>query len=144
MFFPKTKGDRQLKGTSFKAPALSRLCPVTAYLDWIALAGLTTGPVFRSIDRWDHVGSDGLHPNSLVQLLRRLLAEAGIASAELYSGHSLRRGFANWATANGWDLKMLMSMLAGKASTLPCATSKVSIRSTNTESKQISVYCQMR
>ncbi|MEB0011399.1 hypothetical protein QN416_07135 [Glaciimonas sp. Cout2] len=117
---------------------------MTAYLDWIALAGLTTGPVFRSIDRWDHVGSDGLHPNSLVQLLRRLLAEAGIASAELYSGHSLRRGFANWATANGWDLKMLMSMLAGKASTLPCATSKVSIRSTNTESKQISVYCQMR
>ncbi|MDE2430736.1 MAG: site-specific integrase, partial [Burkholderiales bacterium] len=113
-FFPKTKGDRQLKGTSFKAPALARLCPVTAYMDWIALAGLTAGPVFRSIDRWDHVGSGGLHPNSLVPLLRRLFADAGIASAGLYSGHSLRRGFANWATANGWDLKMLMEYVGWK------------------------------
>ena len=113
-FFPQTKGDRQFKGTSFKAPALSRLCPVTAYADWIALAGLTNGAVFRSIDRWGHVGIDGLHANSLVPMLRSLFTEAGIASAALYSGHSLRRGFANWATANGWDIKTLMAYVGWK------------------------------
>ena len=43
-----------------------------------------------------------------------MLAEAGIASAELYSSHSLRRGFANWATSNGWDLKTLMEYVGWK------------------------------
>jgi integrase len=107
-FLPQTKGDRQLKGTYFKAPALSRWCPVDAYLAWVALAQLEAGPAFRAVDRWGHVGSAGLHVDSLVPLLRSMLAHAGVASAARYSGHSLRRGFANWATANGWDLKTLM------------------------------------
>jgi len=32
----------------------------------------------------------------------------------LYSAHSLRRGFASWATANGWDLKTLMEHVGWK------------------------------
>jgi integrase len=28
--------------------------------------------------------------------------------------HSLRRGFASWATANGWDLKTLMEHVGWK------------------------------
>lgn len=53
---PHTKGDRSHKRTTFNAPALARLCPVEAYTDWIALAGLTEGAVFRRIDRWGHIG----------------------------------------------------------------------------------------
>ncbi|MNO06093.1 Phage integrase family protein [compost metagenome] len=34
--------------------------------------------------------------------------------AELYTSHSLRRGFATWATANGWDIKSLMSYVGWK------------------------------
>jgi len=113
-FFPQTKGDRQLKGSSFKAPALSKLCPVTAYTVWVELAGLTAGPVFRAVDRWGHVGSTGLHADSLIPLLRTLFTDAGIASPMEYSGHSLRRGFANWATSNGWDLKTLMEYVGWK------------------------------
>lgn len=36
-----------------------------------------------------------------------VLKEAGL-SAGLYSSHSLRRGFATWATRSGWDQKALM------------------------------------
>lgn len=50
-FLPQTKGDRQAKGTTFKAPALASLCPVDAYLAWVKLAGLSDGPVFRGVDR---------------------------------------------------------------------------------------------
>ncbi|WP_229262152.1 hypothetical protein [Duganella guangzhouensis] len=50
-FFPRTKGDRQHKGVTFHAPALARLCPVSAYLDWVSLAHIEIGPAFRSIDR---------------------------------------------------------------------------------------------
>lgn len=98
----------QHQGTGFSMPALSRLCPVAAYEAWITAAGLTEGPVFRSIDRWGRIGPDGLHPNSLIPLLRRLFEQAGVPEPAGFSAHSLRRGFANWATDNGWDLKSLM------------------------------------
>jgi site-specific recombinase XerD len=108
-FLARSKGDRNALGATFKAPALKTLCPVDAYLAWIALAELTEGPVFRAVDRWGHVRADGLHINSLVPLLRTLFHAAGIPMADQYSSHSLRRGFANWATSNGWDLKTLMA-----------------------------------
>lgn len=113
-YLPYTKGDRARKGTTFKAPALADLCPVTAYLAWIELAGLRTGPVFRAIDRWGNVSEAGLHINSLVPLLRALFDVAGIPFADQYSSHSLRRGFANWAASNGWDVKTLMEYVGWK------------------------------
>ena len=107
-FLPQSKGDREARGRSFKAPALRQLYPVDAYLAWTTFAGLMEGPVFRAIDRWGNVSATGLHINSLVPLLRTTFEAAGLAFAEQYSGHSLRRGFAAWATSNGWDLKTLM------------------------------------
>lgn len=107
-FLPRSKGDRQALGNTYKIPALSQLCPVTAIYDWISAAELKEGPLFRSIDRWSHVSEAPLHPNSLIPLLRRLLSAAGLQDAEAYSSHSLRRGFAGWANENGWDVKALM------------------------------------
>jgi integrase len=113
-YFTLTKTDRRLRGTTFKAPALARLCPVEAYLAWVDAAKIGEGAVFRAIDRWGHVGDEGLHIDSLVPLLRSILKEAGVESPELYSGHSLRRGFATWASANGWDVKTLMEYVGWK------------------------------
>lgn len=107
-YLASSKGDRQNLGTTFKAPALSRLCPVDAYLDWIGAAQLDSGPVYRRVDRWGHVGESELHIDSVAPLLRTILRNGGLSSADLYSGHSLRRGFANWAATNGWDVKSLM------------------------------------
>lgn len=107
-YFPQTKNDRNLKGSSFKTPALSQLCPVTAYAEWIDMSGLTNGAAFRSVNRWGHLSQQGMHADSFIPLLRNIFSDAAISSPELYSGHSLRRGFANWATANGWDIKTLM------------------------------------
>ncbi|MGH8852806.1 MAG: site-specific integrase [Telluria sp.] len=113
-FLPRTKGDRQMKGGTFRAPALSHLCPVAAYMDWIVAARLDAGPVFRSVDRWGNISEASLHIDSLVPLLRGILHSAAVAAPELYSAHSLRRGFAGWATANGWDLKTLMEHVGWK------------------------------
>lgn len=113
-FLPRTKGDRQLKGGTFKAPMLSSLCPVTAYLEWIEAAQLQSGPVFRAVDRWGRLSSNPLHIDSLVPMLRKVLQDAGVEASELYSSHSLRRGFASWATANGWELKTLMEHVGWK------------------------------
>ncbi len=63
------------------------------------------GRWFRKLDRWGNLGDSALNSNSLVGLLRRMLERAGVPAA-LYTGHSLRRGFATWATANGWELEI--------------------------------------
>ena len=107
-YLSRTKGDRQYKGTSFKVPALSKLCPVEAYLNWQNAAQLTEGPTFRAIDQWGHVSEKGIHIDSIAPLLRSILHDCGVVSSELYSSHSLRRGLATWAMANGWDIKTLM------------------------------------
>jgi len=55
------------------------LCPVSAYIAWILLAGLADGPVFRAIDHCGHVSADALHINSLIPLLRSLFEDDGVA-----------------------------------------------------------------
>ncbi len=114
LFLPRTKTDRNHVGTTYKAPALSRLCPVAAYEAWLAASGLVEGPVFRRIDRWGRMADEGLQAGSVVPLLRALFGAAGLPQADRYSSHSLRRGFATWANANQWDLKMLMEYVGWK------------------------------
>ncbi len=104
---PWSNGDQTI-GRTFRCPALSRLCPVSALEDWLAMSSLTDGPVFRAIDRWGHLSGAGLATNSVIPMLRRIFDSAGIADLKAYSSHSLRRGFAGWANANGWDIKQLM------------------------------------
>lgn len=113
LYLPHGKSDRQHLGTTYKTPALRVLCPVQAYVQWITLAGLSHGPVFRQLDRWGNLSDAALNANSLIPLLRKIFARAGI-DAELYTSHSLRRGFATWATANGWDIKSLMAYVGWK------------------------------
>ncbi len=107
-FLPHSKGDRHAEGRTFSCPALSRLCPVEAYESWLAASGLADGPAFRAINRWGQMADVGLAAKSVIPLLRRLIASAGVADSDQYSSHSLRRGFAGWANANGWDLKEMM------------------------------------
>lgn len=107
-FLGHTKGDRDARGTLYKVPALSRLCAVRATRDWLEQSTIENGPVFRKIDHAGHIGRRALHANSVVPLLRAALGRAGLPAGD-YSSHSLRRGFAGWASANGWDVKSLMA-----------------------------------
>jgi len=108
LFLSHTKTERSHHGRHFKVPALSRLCPVAAYQQWITHAALSEGPVFRRIDRWGRIAEDALHANSFIPLIRDLFSAAGIPNPDDFSSHSLRRGFATWASMKGWDIKMLM------------------------------------
>jgi len=107
-FIPRSKADRGSTGQQFECPALSKLCPVEAFLQWKEVSGLTKGPVFRRIDRWGHVSNRCVSPKSVAPWLRGLFTAAGIDDAAVYSSHSLRRGFANWARSSGWDTQELM------------------------------------
>lgn len=112
-YLPHSKGDRQNRGTTFHTPALKKLCPVAAYINWITVAGIAHGPVFRKLDRWGNLGDASINATSLIPMLRRIFQQAGVPAAA-YSSHSMRRGFATWASANGWDIKSLMTYVGWK------------------------------
>ena len=81
-------------------------CPVLALRTWLAAARITTGPLFRAVDRHGRVRARALHPDSVAAILKRALARAGYAP-EGYAGHSLRAGFATEAARGGatvWDI----------------------------------------
>lgn len=108
-FLPRSKTDRDNNGRTFKIPALSRWCPVDATHTWIVASGRASGPLFSQISRWGALGEAPLDVDSIVPILRRAFVRAGLAHADSYTGHSLRRGFASWANTNGWDIKSLMA-----------------------------------
>ena len=112
LFLPHTKTISQ--GVTFKAPALRHLCPATAYEEWIETARISEGPAFQGINRWGHLSGRAMHPASYINLLRQLFKAAGISDTERYSSHSLRRGFATWASTSGWDMKTLMEYVGWK------------------------------
>lgn len=107
VFLPSSKSDRANRGRILTMPALKRLCPVEAYQKWLEFSRLTHGPVFRGIDRWGNLGTTSLNPNSLSRLLRSVLLR-GTGAGQQYTAHSLRRGFATWASRNQWSTKALM------------------------------------
>lgn len=90
------------------------LCPVEACRHWVALAGKDSGPLFSKINRWGVVCEEPLRPNSLSPLLRAMLHDAGVEGAEDYSGHSLRRGLATYATSCKMTLKEVMQLVGWK------------------------------
>lgn len=113
LYLARSKSDRDNLGKRYQTPALQRLCPVQAYVEWMKCSALVRGPVFRGIDRWGNLSDKPLHANSIIPLLRFALERAGVP-AQLYTSHSLRRGFATKAHHNGWDLKSLMSYVGWK------------------------------
>jgi integrase len=80
-----------------------RLCPVLAYRNWLSWSGITTGPVFRPIDRHGNVGDTMMHSRSVNLRLREACRAAGMADTlvDRIGGHSLRSGFATEAARAG-------------------------------------------
>lgn len=115
IYFPKSKGDRGNLGVWHQMPVLAAYCPVQACQDWLRGADISSGPLFRGITRWGVIGDTGMHPGSIVDVLRRALAAAGVENAESYSSHSLRRGLASWADSQGWSPALLMKHVGWKS-----------------------------
>lgn len=107
LFLASSKTDREHRGQVVVLPALKRLCPVQAYEEWLSVSELQEGPVFRPINQWGQIAAQGLKPDGVTYVLREAFARSGL-EGDRYTGHSLRRGFATWASAEKWNTKELM------------------------------------
>ena len=75
------------------------LCPVLAWEDWEAAAGLTAGPAFRSIDSDGRLGLTRLGEKAITRMVQRAAERAGLDESR-YSALSLRLGMLASARPN--------------------------------------------
>lgn len=76
-------------------------CPASAVKRWLLAAGLDSGPVFRRITRWGHIGETPLHGGSVNTILETCALAVDLPYAPELSSHSFRRGLATSAHQAG-------------------------------------------
>jgi hypothetical protein len=85
-------------------------CPVAASRAWLDAAGITTGPVFRSIRKGGKVG-DRLTDQSVAHIVKFHAARVGLNPAD-FSSHPLCAGFLASAAKRGTSIFKLMDASA--------------------------------
>jgi site-specific recombinase XerD len=90
-------------------------CPVQALRGWLSAAQLTSGPLYRAVDRWDHVSPTALNPRSVGKILSGALKRAGFNQAKT-SPHSLRVGFCSTAASHGHCTEREIAKVTGHRS----------------------------
>jgi integrase len=101
MLIASSKTDQEGLGQVVAIPRVtgSPYCPVRAVLDWMIVANIQSGPVFRRLHRGDTVGQSRLSPQSVALIIKDLAGKVGL-DASRYAGHSLRSGFLTSAARN--------------------------------------------
>jgi integrase len=109
---PRSKTDQEGVGRTVWIPHAkdSERCPVAALDQWLALSGISRGPVFRWVSRHDSlVGDKALTPQSVALVVKRSVKRVhGAAATKSVSGHSLRAGYCTEAALVGmapWQIR---------------------------------------
>ena len=82
-------------------------CPVRSLRQWIRVAHIYDGPVFRPIDRHGNIKAKAITGHSIALIVKKACLRAGLPP-EIYSGHSLRAGFATQAAKAGKPERVIM------------------------------------
>jgi site-specific recombinase XerD len=106
----RSKTDQAGVGRQVAIPHGTRLRPVQALREWLDASGIGSGPVFRPISRTGLVGASRLTDGSVARIIQKYASAAGL-DRSIYSGHSLRAGFATSALDSGADLSAVASQL---------------------------------
>jgi integrase len=105
LLIERSKTDKQGEGAEIAIPRgkAEETCPVAALKDWLTLAEVTTGPLFRKVNRGGAVESARLSADGVRQILLKRAAAAGLKGtlAEPVGPHGLRAGFVTTAYRNG-------------------------------------------
>ena len=109
---PKSKTDQQKSGHVL--PVNGRAA--AALKAWLDETGITTGPIFRSIKKGDHVQDNPLSGTDINRIVKKRLKMVGLNSS-LYSAHSLRSGFVTQAGRSNKPIGDVMALTTHKSHT---------------------------
>jgi integrase len=115
----KSKTDQEGKGRALGIPngRHPNTCPVRALRAWLDAATITTGPVFRAVERDDQVAAGRLTAGVVGTVVKQAARAAGLDAAQ-YGGHSLRAGLATSAAAAGASERAIMAQTGHKSVTM--------------------------
>jgi integrase len=83
-------------------------CPVRTIQAWIDAAAVTSGPLFRSLNRHGQVQPGRLAGIDVARVIKKLARRAGLDAGK-YAGHSLRAGHATSAAIAGASERSIMN-----------------------------------
>jgi len=105
----RSKTDQEGAGDFVSIPHGSRLRPVAGVRAWLEAAGITEGPIFRSIKKGGSVTLERLSDRSVAHVIKQRAEAAGF-DPNVFSGHSLRAGFVTSALHHGADILRVMDV----------------------------------
>ena len=103
----RSKTDQEGAGHTVAVPRGTKLRPIAAIDDWLAAAGIASGPIFRPINKGGTVSPGRLTDQSVALVIKHRAAAAKL-DPTLFSGHSLRAGFVTSALEDGADTLRVM------------------------------------
>lgn len=115
----RSKTDQEGAGQTKQVPMLSPenalFCPVLAMRAWLTASEITTGAVFRKVDRWGKVWHKALRPAAIAYIIQRTAEHAGL-DKQAFAGHSLRSGFVTQAAQDDIPLHEIQEITGHKSS----------------------------
>jgi len=112
----RSKTDQKGEGQQIALPFGSnpKTCPVRLLEHWLSTSGITSGPIFRRIDR--HSNIMGRLTDQSVRLIVRKHCEKVGLDPSRYGAHSLRSGFCSTAAKSGKAEHQIMKQTRHKRS----------------------------
>jgi site-specific recombinase XerD len=106
----RSKTDQDGAGRKIGIPygANPETCPVRVLQSWMDQAGITSGPLLRSISRHGRVQPGRLSGVDVARVVKKLAERAGLDAAK-YAAHSLRAGHATSAAIAGASERSIMN-----------------------------------
>jgi site-specific recombinase XerD len=106
----RSKTDQDGAGRKIGIPYGSNpeTCPVRTIQAWIEAAAISSGPLFRALNRHGRVQPGRLAGIDVARIVKKLAQRAGLEAAK-YAGHSLRAGHATAAAASGASERSIMN-----------------------------------
>ena len=104
----RSKTDQEGRGRKVAIPyARGVVCPVMALQEWLDVAKLTKGPIFRAVNRCGVISEAAITPQTVAMVVKERAQAVGLDPAK-YAGHSLRSGLVTSAAQLGvssWKIR---------------------------------------
>ncbi len=105
---PRSKTDQNALGQTRALPYGAReVCAAMAIKDWLEVAEINSGPLFRPINRWEQIKDKPLSAGAINALLKTLGTSCGFDFVPELSSHSFRRGLSTSAARERIDFELI-------------------------------------
>jgi site-specific recombinase XerD len=110
----RSKTDQEAAGQTIAVIRGGTHCPVKALREWLDVAQITEGPVFRGIRKGGKITDRRLSGKSVRIIMKDATSRAGFNSRD-YSAHSLRSGAATTAAKRGAPIHKMQQLTRHKS-----------------------------